>query len=234
MIADGGAGPVKVGTGKHSEVLEFRANTTSLNAPAKFTWSDPAGAHELFADSMTDMLWQATTRGGRPIQGILNGKAQWKSATEGAANTLAATQQVTMQAASMSTNLGDSTDLYNASAVAGVLGLFAGAVADAMKPAADTRFWETLPNNVHVGAAARPADLATVNLTFDQGRPAPGVLMKSDAGNCAIVWGRSDASFATSNSAPNSQQRDKDRRKIDKANRVKDEQLRAALLDGTL
>ena len=235
MLADVGLGPVKQGTGKHREMLEFRSNTLSTESGAQYFEQLGTATQPLDGRTMTDLTWQATTRGGRPIQALLNGKAQWKSVTAGAADVFATTQMVTMQQAAMTTDLAQSTDLYNASAVAGVIGLFAGLAADAMKPAADTRFWETLPQGVHVGSSVKPADLDNLRVSFT-GAPAdaPGLALVADPGRCAIVWSRSRTALPPAGSAPNTQLSTSDERKSAKANVAKDAAFRAALLDGSL
>lgn len=235
VLADVGLGPVKQGTGKHREMLEFRPNSLSTEIGAQYSEALGTNSRSLAGQTMTDLNWQATTRGGRPIQALLNGKAQWKSVTAGAADVLATTQMITMQQAAMSTDMAQSTDLYNASAVAGVIGLFASLAADAMKPAADIRFWETLPQGVHVGSSVKPADLDNLRVSFT-GAPAdaPGLAMVADPGRCAIAWSRSRSALPPAGSAPNTQLSASDLRKSTKANGAKDAAFRAALLDGTL
>jgi tetratricopeptide (TPR) repeat protein len=85
-LIDVGTGPVKFGTGQYKEKLSFRP---SEEVPAIATVDAHAAA---VSDTILagDLNWQATTRGGRPVDAILNGKAQWKSGTDAASTALTA------------------------------------------------------------------------------------------------------------------------------------------------
>ncbi|MDB5452965.1 MAG: hypothetical protein JWO33_1543 [Caulobacteraceae bacterium] len=89
---------------------------------------------------MEDIYYQASTRGGRAIDKILQGKAQFK-ATTGSIGSVVADTSV-----AISEQYGASNATLIAGGVAGVFLI----VSSSAKPAADTRYWSSLPDTVHV------------------------------------------------------------------------------------
>jgi hypothetical protein len=147
VLADGGIGPTKFGDGQYREVLKV-ADGTDAGVTGVFTLAmDGSEPLTLEAKRATDITFQATTRGGRPVQGILNGKAQFKE-TSGVIGEAATTAGLAMLA-----NAGDDSDMAAAGGIIAIAGLFAGAMSAAATPAADVRYWDNLPNAVFAATA---------------------------------------------------------------------------------
>ena len=195
-IVDSGIGPLKTARGKHNEVLTFADAAGGLDNSLKifadvasFTVSEPRIAG--------DVQFQATTRGGRAIDGILNGKAQWKSDTQAAGD---AAVQVGLTAMTIGAYSGNS-DMAGAGAIIGLLGLIAKSASDAMTPAADTRYWGALPRHVYVATAGSLPGDAKLSLSYDPGSGAtetkPFAFVAKNQ-ECGIAWGRTRSALAAS------------------------------------
>ena len=94
-----------------------------------------------------DIYFQASTRGARPIDAINEGKVQFKRSAEKFGTTLTSVASEAMVYAPAFNNAG------TVSAVAGglsVIGAFSVMIAQNAKPHADTRYWNNLPDTVHV------------------------------------------------------------------------------------
>ena len=91
--------------------------------------------------NLADIDFQATTRGGRRMDAILNGKAAYRSTTLGVGSTI--------------TEIGNNAGGFVGLGVA-LVGVAVQGVAGAMTPEADTRCWETLPEYFAVYAVHAP------------------------------------------------------------------------------
>lgn len=196
LLVDAGVGPEKFGTGKYSEKLAFR----SRGAVAQpFEVSSSLGVVD-GASIGADLNWQATTRGGRPIDAILAGKAQWKQNTT---NVASAATTVGYYSALQGAASGNN-DLMNAGGITMALGLVGGLVGKAMTPAADLRSWEGLPAAIVIGTAPGPAAEPAGELFFRSAEAAPSpmpVVHRLGNGTCSITWARTDSSISASTRA---------------------------------
>nr|QQZ50889.1 hypothetical protein JKL49_06375 [Phenylobacterium glaciei] len=96
---------------------------------------------------MEDIFYQASTRGGREIDKILAGKAQFKATTGGIGSFLSDT---TVALSSNNAAFSANGQYGDAVAAVGVLsGVFL-IVSSNSKPQADVRTWSSLPDTVHV------------------------------------------------------------------------------------
>ncbi len=151
IVAEHGAAPLKYTAGEHDELLKI--------APAK---TRPAGEYYVKADGKITPLpnsesvaYQAITRGGRQFDAILKGKVEYKEGQEAIAD-VAATVGAVAKGASVilaeSGALDDAMDSLGLGLAADVFSIFSQAKADKTNPAADTRQWDTLPEQVEYGA----------------------------------------------------------------------------------
>jgi len=99
-----------------------------------------------------DVYMQASTRGGRPVQGILDGKAQFKDTTK----TIGKVSSAVGAASTVAGLVGGSDIAVVAGLGLQVVGALASAVSNATTPKADTRYWDTLPNTVHLSTFSKP------------------------------------------------------------------------------
>jgi tetratricopeptide (TPR) repeat protein len=193
-LIDVGTGPTKLGVGKYHEKLSFRPG---IDAPALTdVQANAAGLSEPVL--VADINYQATTRGGRPVDAILNGKAQWKANTEGASDALTTAGYATTLSGLSSNNQG----LAEAGEIGMAVGLVSGFFASAMNPAADTRAWTTLPAGVQLVTGQAPASGQPAMSFALHGVSATPAALNARSGNCSIAWGRTVSALDIS-SAPN-------------------------------
>ena len=110
-----------------------------------------------------DIAFQAMTRGARPIDAINEGKVQFKRSAEKFGTTLTSVASEAMVMAPAFNNSG------SVSAVAGglgIIGAFSVMMAQNAKPHADTRYWNNLPDTVHVAFLPKSVRGNPVSVTF--------------------------------------------------------------------
>ncbi|WCP73893.1 hypothetical protein [Sphingomonas hankookensis] len=178
FIGELGNGPVKARDGAQAQKLLFQAGEAYPETLATITYGATGAQTALPLVEASSVTYQATTRGGRALDGLMNGKANWKEGTDSVGNALM-TQGL----------MGGDGGGYMA--MAGLaLSLFSGA----MKTKADVRAWDGLPDRIMVGTAraASPDWTYTVAYAGEKGPvEAKGMTMRADAKGCGIVWARS-------------------------------------------
>jgi hypothetical protein len=102
------------------------------------------GADQLELAPVESVYWQATSRGGRPVDAIIEGKAAFANTTADLGRDLA---QLGVTARVFSPALGGSSgQVGNTLALIGVASM---ALSANVKPRADIRYWSRLPDAVH-------------------------------------------------------------------------------------
>jgi tetratricopeptide (TPR) repeat protein len=199
LLADLGPGPVKIGTGQYSEKLSFRAVSEVPASVALVSASGPVGAAVIAAD----INWQAATRGGRPVDAILAGKAQWKANTTAASDAATTTGSYVALQGAMSGN----SDLLNAGGVAMAAGLIGNLFSRAMTPNADVRTWAGLPAAIVLSPLPEPERVGQdhkFSLHPADGSASPAELaiqQRFGTAKCSVVWGRTLTSLSADASA---------------------------------
>jgi len=201
LIAESGKAPVKLAAGEYREALQFRRGGGFVARKASF---EVAG-RTVDGSLAEDVYWQATTRGGREIDRILAGKAQFKQGSDAVGTGLVAVGALTaLSAGNLNDNRGD---VALAGAAILMAGLVAKGVAAATTPEADARYWDNLPDRVHV-ATLQLADLpASGTVSFrDPGLHADTAVTAPivTAGRCSVIWARAESALAVPPLAPNS------------------------------
>jgi tetratricopeptide (TPR) repeat protein len=170
FVVESGTSPRKVADGPgHAELKYFRGrNFTEKKVSLKV---DDSSHQPLYP--IEDIYFQASTRGGRQIDMILKDKVVFRQTNLAIGSTLSETASAAMLFAPLT---GRSSGTFQA--VAGGLAI-AGAVEQIIainaKPHADTRFWDNLPDTVHIGFGqfAAGSHKAEIN-AFDE----KGVIVK--------------------------------------------------------
>lgn len=141
VIAESGLSPRKLADGIGHNILVYRRGKRFKEQRAELVAG--GGAHGLYP--LEDIFWQATTRGGRPVDGILEGQVKFRSSAEGIGTVL-----TDVASASTENSLAYSGSGSGTANVVGVVGIVALAFAARAKTKADTRYWDNLPDAVHV------------------------------------------------------------------------------------
>ena len=189
-VADMGLPPLKVGGGEYGEYLVYTPPELVPEQKAIFV-ANGKGYEATFGE---DLYWQASTRGGRQVDKILAGKAEFKDT----AATVAAGSLMIADAAldvAVYSSYNDTSDAALAVAgVAAVVGIASMFMAEAAKPEADTRYWDNLP--AHIDYISMPEGALPNEIVFTgQGGSVLGSLTPririDPKGGCALAYGRS-------------------------------------------
>lgn len=208
-IADIGLSPIKFGEGEYGEYLTYAEPDPVPEASVTFMAGDaphPASFGE-------DLYWQASTRGGRQVDRILAGKAQFKDVATGVGLVSLQLADVALDVASWNSwddyhDGGDDTDkaLAWAAGLAAV-GIGSLLVAHAATPEADTRYWDNLP--AHIDYTTLPAGAYPTEAVFrDSAGAALGsqrLRIRMDPNDrCGLVYVKSRRASEVPALAPNS------------------------------
>lgn len=155
VLAETGLAPRKLGDGASHSFFVYRRGKPILENQVQVM----RGAAALQAYPMEDIYYQASTRGGREIDKILAGKAEFKAATGGVGSFLADTS---VALASSNSAFSAGGDYGGAVAAVGALSGVLLIVSSSTKPQADVRTWSSLPDTVHVltlASGGKPLEL---------------------------------------------------------------------------
>jgi tetratricopeptide (TPR) repeat protein len=185
VIAELAGSPRKVGDGVgNHEIVYRRARRT----PEKTIEVAMAGGKPLALVPMEDLYDQAIHRGPRTIDRIIDGKVTFQNTAGGAADALGT---LASEGAVINAGLGGTA----ATALGGVaaIGAIASLVAVNVKPRADVRYWNNLPETLHVATLRSTDELALKTLLRDEaGRPVDvdGLAMHqwTDRNGNRLVW----------------------------------------------
>ncbi len=197
LLLETGVGPVKVPAGRNREIVFF-LESANKDVRVRAAVEDAGGEIapvELDLFALGDVHFQATTRGGRPVDALLKGKAVFKDNLADAGELTQALGEATTLLSSFE-NFSDTGTLWGLGAM--VVGAGIKAVSNKVTPDADTRRWRTLPREVRMvdldSALERIFDyelrVDAVN-TAGYGAPIPidaKTLIERDA--CLLVWGK--------------------------------------------
>lgn len=111
---------------------------------------------------LEDIFWQSTSRGGRYFDSILDGKAQYKKATGDVAESFGA---ISSTATLGSTIIGSDT-LGSVGAGLGLISGLAILSSTSADARADTRYWNNIPDKVHVLFLDLPAGKHKLNINY--------------------------------------------------------------------
>ena len=188
FLSELGFGPVKQATGKYNEAMVIVENRSSRERFAIFSQNDRAVMTQL----AEDLFFQANTRGGRAIDAILAGKAQFKNDTGIAGQAMQDIGNELMTDAN--------SDQYTAAlGIAFALtGVVMSGISAATIPEADVRMWRNLPSVVHLATAPasgfdfkKPMDV----MFFDRRGKVVNELFSpvrvGGTGQCRVVWASS-------------------------------------------
>lgn len=213
VLVETGSAPVKVSEGPR---LKIRRNGSAESA--SISWTDPDHPKEHPHDGATtleDIYRQASTRGGRPFDAILEGKAEYKSTADTVGNVALAGAVIAGQVA---VNSGPrrgaskkererAEEVQRDAAMVGgalaVIGLLSKAAASAMEVEADTRYWDNLPDRVMGVTLALPERITSIKAEFGaDGHSVEAPIVR--AGRCGLAWVRDGNAVPRNPRAPNS------------------------------
>ena len=175
-----GEGPYKYGAGEYDRLAKIGRRDYSEKYADVYVDGQSVGR----AETVDDMYFQASTRGGRAIDGVLAGKAVFKGASEVGAEVALATAATAKSKRTQENAL--------------IVGVALLATSLATRPEADLRSWETLPDKIQMMAAKVPAGRHRVTIRFAGGGAKDFEGVEFAAGRETIVYVRSTGGGAWS------------------------------------
>ncbi len=188
VLFEAGRAPQKIGAGQHKEQLTFQSYGLPTTPVREVCEASTGKTKQCLTQSMivgADLGFQATTRGGRPFDAIMNGKASFKDGAQTVA-------QVGETVGAVGLNLAGQTGNRDAAGL-GFLGMFVGmaakTVAQATNTEADTREWEQLPGQVWLGAGTVVSQASSLSVALEGGVNFSARKLVSTP-QCQLYWGR--------------------------------------------
>jgi len=194
VLVETGTSPRKVADGVGHAELKYRRGKKITEERVRLRLDEQTEA----AYPMEDLFFQARTRGGRPIDKILEGKAVFLQGGLKIGTALTETASGVILGSTLLTNHSNAT--ANVGAAIGAVGGVVTLVAINAKPHADTRYWKNLPDMVHVytyrdgGEQVLEAQFNSVDGAPVELAPLPLQPVFDGKGN-RLIWARSRSSI---------------------------------------
>ena len=201
IIIETGKSPRKLADGPGHGELKFRRgrNFSEKRVETSIDSSMFFGIYPL-----EDIFWQASSRGGRMVDKIVQGKASFRQTHEKIGTTLT---DVSSAALLSSPLFGSSSEVQIAGAALGLIGVAEMVMAARARPHADTRYWDNLPDTVHMFPLTLPAGQHRIALRFrDENGNIAHDLSKElnfdvDGNKAKIIWIRSRQQLSIPNNS---------------------------------
>ncbi len=193
VLAETGRAPRKVASGPGGAELRYsRGQGAGAQSVQVITGN---GGYDMYA--LEDVYWQASTRGGRPVEKILKGQVVFKESRQALGETLTTVGLGTMAVGSDGGK--GNRDMQAVGGAIAAVGLLSLATANAVKAEADTRYWDNLPDAVYMSTFRHDtdADDTVRGRFFDDQLPDMKYLDKStviqfdEGGEHGLAWFRS-------------------------------------------
>ncbi len=201
VIIESGQSATKIQQGKHKEILSFKCNTDEVS---KVNVVSEKQTLPLIKSGY--LCWQAITRGGREIDGILAQKALWKT-TLGKIdkNSIQIRNQISDKQADAERFLMIEADVYtnsnnNSLPAAPTMSQFGSMMSTiqvaatrawkkSVRPEADTRTWTTLPAHIWLGTIDQGSgDYVTIRYKKGNRNISKKVNISTDQNSTGVVW----------------------------------------------
>ena len=170
LLVETGTAPRKLPDGAGLAELVLRRGVGFAEETIEATCSGKS--RRFYPSSTDDFYFQASTRGGRPVERILAGKVVFQRKLEATGGAFGAAGET----ADLLAAAGGNADLGAAGALADLVGGFSRLIASHAKPRVDTRAWANLPDRLHI-LFLPPGDVCpsvTVHYLDYTGAPIPG------------------------------------------------------------
>lgn len=216
VLVETGTAPVKVSDGPRLRVKRSGGTET-----ARISWADPEHPKDHASTNavlLEDIFRQASTRGGRPFDSILEGKADFKDTADTVGNVALIGAAVAAKVATERPRHRETREQREsreqAQAGAALIGVGLAVVgglsklfAHGIESQADTRYWDNLSDRVQGVTLALPDKVTTLQVEFQS--PGGSSLETVEipvrrAGRCGVAWARHGSAVPRNPRAPNS------------------------------
>jgi tetratricopeptide (TPR) repeat protein len=191
IIAETGTSPRKLADGVGHAELKFRRGKNFIEKRAAAI-IDSSKEIELYP--LEDVAWQAMTRGGRAVDKILQGQVEFRKSNEQMGTVLTDVSSTAMISAPLWSDVGAAQAVSGSIGLIGALQMSSAAQA---RPHADTRYWDNLPDAVHIVTTKRRQGSMKIHVLFEEltGEMVPGLdkkrVLNIDNKEPALLWVRS-------------------------------------------
>jgi len=144
-----GRGPLKYPIGRYGELGVFTYKPSGIKKIGLFIDGKKLGEDKFTLNS--DTFFQAITRGGREMDGILKGQAEFKQTTADMSLTFNRVSQNMINNANQQVRANpyyDASGTYAAAAIMSAIGICMALASVASNPAADVRHWSLMPGSI--------------------------------------------------------------------------------------
>ncbi len=148
VIVESGKSPRKLGDGIGKYDLVYRTGKKFKDKQGQVSFAEQT----IRLLPVEDIYWQASTRGGRAVDRIIKGKVNFAESSRDVGDALAKTGNRLVEWSAISDS---GSALQDAGTALSVIGLAAKIMAIKVETKADTRYWKSLPNTVHVSSLNR-------------------------------------------------------------------------------
>ncbi len=159
VVTQHGRAPRKKATGSHGELLAYIPGGGAGMSPATVAVDGNGGTRTSFGDSV---YFQAATRGGRGVDGILGQQAKLRGGAE-AAGSVAVLGGAVVAAHGVSSG-SDSTALAGAGVLAA--GALMYGFSTMVQPQADTREWAALPDSLGIAVSTAKPGVREIEVSY--------------------------------------------------------------------
>lgn len=161
IVAELGGSPRKLGDGiSNNEIVYKRPKRTPEHGIT--VELDGKAVH---LDLVEDIFFQASTRGGRPIDRVIDGKVAFQNTTEVIGSVLGT---IASEGSVLSAAVGGGNG--NTLGAIAAVGAIASLISVNVKPKADVRFWANLPETLHMASISNTGMPKKITVAlFDQG-----------------------------------------------------------------
>lgn len=192
VIVETGKSPRKLADGIGKYELVYRRGKKFKDTQASIKINND----EIRLLPAEDIYWQASTRGGRNIDRIIKGKVEFSDRTSSVGDTLAKTGNTIVEWSALNQS---SDSLKEVGTAMSVIGLASKMLSLNVETRADTRYWKSLPNTVHIQSLKvkniNDISNVTVNALDKYGNVLNMAKMKTNvyrvAGKYTIIWAKS-------------------------------------------
>ncbi len=168
LVVETGTGPRKVTDGKHNaELRYFRGRGFRENGAVAVVNGERVPLYPI-----EDIWWQATTRGGRPVDSINAGKVVWAERFEDFGTVLTTAGQAAVWTAAVVGK--EARNVAIAGGAVGLVGSISLITASMIDASADDRYWSNLPDAVHLVQLQLPRGTHQIDVEFLEREGADG------------------------------------------------------------
>jgi len=185
VVAELGGAPRKVGDGIGNHEIVYRKAKRMPERSLKIEF-DGKPQQVALAE---DVFFQASTRGGRPVDRLIEGKVAFQNTASAIGETFGAIASEGSVIAAANGGGGG-----RALGAVAAVGAIASLVAVNVKPRADVRYWNNLPETLHIGAVQHQGlpENVTIKLFDENGQQVPADTLRIqkwiDKKGNGVVW----------------------------------------------